>query len=144
MYNTILLPVAPDSEETRGTERAADLAEHYDASVHVLAAVDAVAGMMSGPHAESLARRMESNAMDRVEEVADELRSRGVADVVERTEEGHPSEMIIETINEADADIVIMPTHTRKGLQRMLLGSVTEKVLRRSPVPVLTVPMTKD
>lgn len=144
MYDTILLPVAPDSEATRGIERAADLAEHYDATVHVLAVVDTVEEVISGPHAESLAQRIESEAMDRVEEVDDELRSRGVEDVVERTEEGHPFETILETIDDADADVVVMPTHTRTGIQRMLLGSVTEKVLRRSPVPVMTVPMEQD
>ncbi|MFB6235224.1 MAG: universal stress protein [Halopenitus sp.] len=143
MYDTILLPVAPNSEATRGTERAADLAEHYDATIHVLAVADTMEETMRGPHVETLAERIESEAMDRVEEIGDELEERG-HDVVKRTERGRPFEMVIETIEDVDADIVIMPTHTRKGLQRMLLGSVTEKVLRRSPVPVLTVPMEED
>lgn len=140
MYDTILLPIAPESETMRGVERAADLAEHYDATIHVLAVADTMAETMRGPHAETLADRIETKAMDRVEAVGDELEERGY-DVVKRTESGRPAETIVATIEAADADVVVMPTHTRKGLQRVLLGSVTEEVVRQSPVPVLTVPI---
>ncbi|MBI3659735.1 universal stress protein, partial [Candidatus Acetothermia bacterium] len=43
---------------------------------------------------------------------------------------------------EQKMDLIVMGTHGRRGLDRMLLGSVTEEVVRLSPVPVLTVRMT--
>lgn len=47
---------------------------------------------------------------------------------------------ILETIKKGSFDLVVMGTHGRRGFDRLLLGSVAERVLRQSPVPVLTVP----
>ncbi len=49
------------------------------------------------------------------------------------------SEEIVSFVKNNDIDLVIMPSHARKGIQRMFLGSVTEQVLRDCPCPVLTV-----
>lgn len=51
---------------------------------------------------------------------------------------GSPGRRIIEFAREADHDLIIMPTHGRTGIGRLLMGSVAEKVVRLSPVPVLT------
>jgi nucleotide-binding universal stress UspA family protein len=53
--------------------------------------------------------------------------------------EGRPWEAILEAAREVRADLIVMGTHGRHGLVRTLLGSVTEKVVRTSPVPVLVV-----
>lgn len=52
---------------------------------------------------------------------------------------GSPWQEILHVIDEIDVDLVVMGTHGRRGIARMLLGSVAEKVVRTSPVPVLTV-----
>lgn len=52
--------------------------------------------------------------------------------------------VVIEAIEEGKFDLVVMGTHGRKGLQHLLLGSVAEKVVRASPVPVLTVRSPDD
>lgn len=52
---------------------------------------------------------------------------------------GSPWQEILRVIDEAHADLVVMGTHGRKGIARALLGSVAEKLVRTSPVPVLTV-----
>ena len=52
---------------------------------------------------------------------------------------GAPWEQILATVAEERADLVVMGTHGRRGLVHALLGSVAEKVVRLSPVPVLTV-----
>jgi len=64
---------------------------------------------------------------DRIETVATALRS------------GRPWEEILAAAREGNADLIVIGTHGRKGLPRALLGSVAEKVVRMSPVPVLTV-----
>lgn len=51
----------------------------------------------------------------------------------------HPSEIIIESAREHDADVIVMATHSRGGLARALFGSTTEKVVRSGVAPVLIV-----
>ena len=52
---------------------------------------------------------------------------------------GHPAETIVRVAQERAADLIVMGTHGRTGLQHVLLGSVAEKVVRLAPCPVLTV-----
>ena len=53
--------------------------------------------------------------------------------------EGSPREAILQVADELRADLIVMGTHGRKGVSRVLLGSVAEKVVRTAPCPVLTV-----
>lgn len=52
---------------------------------------------------------------------------------------GSPWQEILRVIEEVHVDLVVMGTHARRGLSHALLGSVAEKIVRTSPVPVLTV-----
>ena len=56
---------------------------------------------------------------------------------------GTPYKLIIEKAKQEGADLIVMSTHGRTGLAHMLIGSVTERVLRRAPCPVLAVPALK-
>jgi nucleotide-binding universal stress UspA family protein len=66
------------------------------------------------------------------------LQSPGVA-VEHRLNEGTPVTEIIGVAEEAHADLIVMGTHGRTGLGRLLMGSVAEQVVRKAPCPVLTV-----
>jgi nucleotide-binding universal stress UspA family protein len=48
-------------------------------------------------------------------------------------------EQILDVAKQSKADVIVMGTHGRKGVARALLGSVAEKIVRMSPIPVLTV-----
>jgi nucleotide-binding universal stress UspA family protein len=52
---------------------------------------------------------------------------------------GHPSDEIIAFSREEHIDLIVMATHGRTGFEHVLLGSIAEKVVRNSPVPVLTI-----
>jgi nucleotide-binding universal stress UspA family protein len=52
---------------------------------------------------------------------------------------GGAYETILQYVDDEDIDVVVMGTHGRRGLDRALLGSVTERIVRTSDVPVLTV-----
>jgi nucleotide-binding universal stress UspA family protein len=56
-----------------------------------------------------------------------------------RLAQGDAAKVILRTIQELDADLVVLGTHGRTGLSRVLLGSVAEQVMRKAPCPVLTV-----
>jgi nucleotide-binding universal stress UspA family protein len=53
---------------------------------------------------------------------------------------GQPADVILERACRGDVDLIVMGTHGRTGLQRLLVGSVAEGVLRRAPCPVVVVP----
>ena len=59
--------------------------------------------------------------------------------VEHRLEQGDPATGILQIAQEVGCDLIVMGTHGRTGLGRLLLGSVAEKVLRKAPCPVLTV-----
>jgi nucleotide-binding universal stress UspA family protein len=68
--------------------------------------------------------------------VATELRANGVR-VTTEVRRGDPVDEILAAVRDSKADLVIMTTHGRTGLGRLLFGSVAEAVLRRADVPVL-------
>lgn len=64
---------------------------------------------------------------------------RGVTNVRRRVLSGDPVTVILNVIENDDVDLVVLGTHGRKGLEHTVFGSVAENVVRRSPVPVLTI-----
>jgi nucleotide-binding universal stress UspA family protein len=54
--------------------------------------------------------------------------------------EGDFGELILETATGINADIIVMGTHSRRGLEKILVGSVAEKVLRQSKIPLFIIP----
>jgi nucleotide-binding universal stress UspA family protein len=57
-----------------------------------------------------------------------------------QVKEGDFAETILETVKELHADIIVMGSHSRSWLKEIVMGSVTEKVLRHTPVPIFIVP----
>lgn len=57
---------------------------------------------------------------------------------------GIPADEILREAKEIGADLLVMATHGRSGLARVVIGSVVERVLRHSPIPVLAVPVGKN
>lgn len=80
-----------------------------------------------------------SRATEHLQNVQGRLSSEGVR-VRSSVAEGFPANVILETAKKEKATLIAMSTHGRSGLSRWVFGSVTEKVLRASPVPVLAVP----
>lgn len=63
-------------------------------------------------------------------------------EVAAELHEGIPHQVIIEHASAVGASMIVMATHGRKGLSHLLLGSVAEKVVRLSPIPVCTLRVT--
>lgn len=59
--------------------------------------------------------------------------------VQEQVESAHPPESIIDYAEDHDVDLIVMGTHGRRGVERLLIGSVTEEVVRAAPCPALTI-----
>ena len=83
---------------------------------------------------------LEESATQILEEAAAFATDAGVGPVDETIEFGASIPQVIQTyIDDHDIDLVVVGTHGRTGLDRYLLGSVTEQLVRTSSVPVLTV-----
>ncbi|QLK27819.1 universal stress protein [Natrinema zhouii] len=144
MYDSILVPTDGSREVERALEYAFDLARAHDAAIRALYVVNA-AGYAGLPMETALdgvseALRGEGQAaVERAEALAPD-------DVTVETEvlEGSPSRVIVDEADPAECDLVVMGTHGRGGIDRLLLGSVTERVVRRASVPVLTVQVDPD
>lgn len=57
--------------------------------------------------------------------------------------EGAPGDSVVREAIERETDVIVMSTHGRGGLRRVLLGSVADEVVRRAPCPVMLVPVAK-
>jgi nucleotide-binding universal stress UspA family protein len=110
------------------------LADKFDAALHLIHVADNLF-----LHAVVSDRRSLENAATRrlQDRLTDEDRLRGAVAVVEQSNE--PADEILRYAKAADIDLIVMGTHGRTGLARVVLGSVAETVVRTAPCPVLTV-----
>jgi len=137
MYECILVPTDGSDATRAPVEHAIDLATTYDAALHALNVVDTNLGFEAS--AAGTFESLEETGKSAVENVVREAESAGVDPIEGNVVHGTPHEAILEYVDDNDIDLVVMGTHGRTGLDRYLLGSVTEKVVRLADVPVLTV-----
>ncbi|SDR03467.1 universal stress protein [Natronobacterium texcoconense] len=145
MYDRILVPTDGSEAATTATEEAVDLADLNDAEVHALYVVEPIplGGFTAGAEPASagwddVVEEQRAEGATATASVADLAADRSV-DVVEAIEHGKPNEQILGYVDEHAIDAIVMGTHGRSGADRLVVGSVTEKVVRKSDVPVLTV-----
>jgi Universal stress protein UspA and related nucleotide-binding proteins len=138
VYTDILVPTDGSTASATAVEHAIDLASHYDATLHVLYVVDVTGYSALEVGADVVANALEEEGEDAVGDVISAAEAKDIA-TVSMIEHGTPHRAIIDYATAEAVDLVVMGTHGRTGVGRFLLGSVTERVVRTSPVPVLTV-----
>jgi len=119
----ILVPVSTDSLSLKVLEPALELAKLFGSSVTLLHTCEGSACGMPVPE---------------LKQAYERFREAGI-EVEPMMKQGDPASQVLETCGELKADLIAMTTHGRRGLPRWMLGSVTEKVLRASKVPLLIV-----
>ncbi|WP_408957658.1 universal stress protein [Natrinema sp. 74] len=144
MYDRILIPTDGSPECERAIEYAFELAHTHDATVRALYVVNVTgySGLSMETALEGISDALHNEGQAAVERVA-ALAPDGVT-VETDVREGSPSHAIVEAADPSECDLVVMGTHGRGGIDRLLLGSVTERVVRRASVPVLTVQVDSD
>jgi len=140
LYDRILVPTDGSDEGKRAVAHALDLASVHGAAVHALYVVDTAsyAGMPMESSWEGVSDLLRNDAKKAVAEV-ESLAAETDLGVETAVAEGSPSKEIIRYAEANGCDLIVMGTHGRGGIDRLLLGSVAEKVVRGSSVPVLTV-----
>jgi nucleotide-binding universal stress UspA family protein/CBS domain-containing protein len=133
-FRTILLPV--DFDQT--SKAALDLAKQFAAAGNVtLHLVHAMAILLASGRASSVVGARENDVKRQLDKIAQEYFKGSSYQV--HTRMGDTASAIVEMAHDLQADLIVMPTHGRHGLPRLLLGSVAEHVVRYAPCPVLTV-----
>jgi nucleotide-binding universal stress UspA family protein len=138
MYDDILLPTDGSTGMATVMEHGATLAREHEATLHVLYVVD-TASLTDLPMEsswEGLNRALREEGEAAIEDALEDLEG---LDVETAIVEGSPARDIVEYAEDEGCDLVVMGTHGRSGVNRLLLGSVAERVVRTSPVPVMTV-----
>ncbi len=142
--------VAHDLSEQadRALEQAIDFATRYETTdLHVLGVIENRASFSDviGTHKTDYAAA--EKAQEVLRTVADKKLLEAGPDGIKLFVHGRlgaPSKEIVELATEAEADMIVVGTHGRSGMNRLLLGSVAEKVVRHAPCPVLVArPLTK-
>lgn len=138
----IIVPTDFSELSEAATRSAATLALQDDASVHLLHSirvpflhtnyeVNVPDAVWEGIRKGTRERMVESQMM---------LEEAGVSEVgLIVSESRQPAEAIAQSAREIDADLVVMATHGRQGMKHAFLGSVTERTIRSSPIPVLAI-----
>lgn len=115
-----------------------------DTELHVLAVGALQGDMLKLPEAEPMSHADASeHVRAKIAKVVEDYQQAHGAlrldKVAVYASEGHPSEQIVALAEELDADLIVMGTHSRTGLSRIMLGSVAEAVVRRAPCGVLVI-----
>ncbi|MEW6109646.1 MAG: universal stress protein [Nitrospirota bacterium] len=131
---------------SRALPYAVDLAKHYGAKlyfVHVIYDVAKTAGWYV-PHVsiDEMYKDMEKSAKAELEKSFIE-EMRGLKDIEHVVLKGTPYEEITKFVGQEKIDLIVLGTHGRKGIDRMIFGSTAEQVVRNAPCPVLSVRLPK-
>jgi nucleotide-binding universal stress UspA family protein len=135
-YERVLVATDGSRQATNAVGHAVELAAALDATVHALSVVDdtGIGPDVRAVLTEDVAERTATEAVEAVVDAA----PAGV-DVVTSIEHGEPATCVLEYVDANDAHAVVLGTTGRRGVDRVLLGSVAERTARASPVPVFTV-----
>lgn len=135
----VLVPVDDSKRAREALEFALD--GYADAEItvlHVISPTTVVAVSEPSVWDDQLAERIQQEAEELLAEIRSEAKARDI-DVRTEIVQGNVSRAIVEYAGEHDIDHIVIGSHGRTGVSRVLLGSVAETVVRRAPVPVTVV-----
>lgn len=142
MYDQILFPTDGSEPADAVLDYAIQIASEHDATLHILTVVD-TSEVSTTRIREEVIDVLEERGERIIAEASDRATDRRVANV-SKVVRGDPASSIVEYSGEFDTDVIVMPTHGRRGLKRYLLGSVTERVINTAEVPVVAVNPERD
>jgi nucleotide-binding universal stress UspA family protein len=133
---TILVPLDGSALGELALGPAIDLAREKDAGLVLLRAAEAHTTVADPTEAQVAVVR---EAEDYLAGVRTRVVAGGIAEVETSVWYGPPAEAIVEAARYRSADLIVMSSHGRSGIGRLVLGSVAESVLRGTPTPILLI-----
>jgi nucleotide-binding universal stress UspA family protein len=153
MYSQIEVPLDGSENSERALPHAQNVAKAFTATLHLVQVVsrseeldlmrDGVGSFAVAEYSRDLAQELINARLSRAENylkgVASRLETQGIS-VKTAVLEGSAAENIIDYSQENNADLIVMSTRGQGGIQRLLVGSTTDRVIRSGHVPVLAIP----
>jgi nucleotide-binding universal stress UspA family protein len=143
MFERILLPTDGADSMDAVVRTAADIADRRDAEVHILYVIDDRAFLtLQEEMKDEVLGELTGEGEAATDRAAARLREAGI-DVTTEIRQGDPADEILSCVEAADTDLVVMGTR-RGDYSNSMMGSVSQKVVARAPVPVLTVNLVTE
>jgi nucleotide-binding universal stress UspA family protein len=141
MYKRILVPLDGSKLSEAVLPHVEEIAKGLNCEIvllHVVPLPVPVFDTPASPFDHNLLRDQENEAKRYLKEMCAKLEL-DEARVTYLVREGDVTQIILETAQDQQADLIAMSTHGRSGAMRWLLGSVTDRIVRHSPIPVLAI-----
>jgi nucleotide-binding universal stress UspA family protein len=139
MLKKILAPTDFSDLSAKGVRYACQLARDVGAELVIFNVVTLdETNAINKQEVEQHKQRLDKFVTQQLKDVGADVKMRKVVDA------GQPYGAIVDCAENERIDLIVMSTHGRGGLSRMLIGSVTDKILRGSPCPVLVVPSGQE
>lgn len=143
LFQTILVPTDFSPHSEAALRLACELAKSHEAALCLVHVYDLMpSGLPEGMTFYDVATlaRVRDEFVRRLAEVQRQALKAGVRQVETKLMEGQPYREIVRAAEESRAQLIVMGTHGRTGMAHVLVGSVAERVVRKAPCPVITVP----
>ena len=144
----ILLPCDLTTNASKIFPYVLSVAEKYNSTIYLLHVAEDLHGLAPYPypglgHDQKIHKKAASKALiKKVEKMCDEIcdeHFQSCANIRKIIVTGHPVVEILKVVESEDIDLIIMGTHGRSRMEHVIFGSVAENVVKKSPVPVLTI-----
>jgi nucleotide-binding universal stress UspA family protein len=141
MYGHLLIATDGSELAWKAVEHGLALAKKLGAKVTVITVTEPLLMMLGQPAApmplDHYDEAVKAGAARILNPIAEEASKQGVACEILHVKDRYPAEGIVETAKGRNCDLIVMASHGRRGLTRLLLGSQATDVLTHSPTPVL-------
>ena len=139
----ILLPTDFSKLSLSAAENALELAEKYNAKIHILNVLEKTPPILAirslDLSQDKILKEIDSAAKKSLTETVQKITKNKNLEIVSVIRKGNDYEEIIKYSEEKKIDIIVIATHGRTGILHTLIGSVAEKVIRFSKIPVLVI-----
>jgi nucleotide-binding universal stress UspA family protein len=144
----ILLPCDLTTNSSKIFPYVMSIAEKYNSTIYLIHVAEDLHGWTLHPypgmgHDQKIHEKAsEKKLMKKIDEMCDKIcdeHFQGCSNIRKVIVTGHPVVEILKVVESEDINLIIMGTHGRSGMEHVIFGSVAENVVKKSPVPVLTI-----
>ncbi|HVY22359.1 MAG TPA: universal stress protein [Steroidobacteraceae bacterium] len=144
MYQRILVPVDGSDVSANGLREAMRLARDQNARlrlIHVVNELMIVASYEGTIYSNELIQTLRDSGQKVLDRAAEKVKAAGlqVETALLEAHGGHAGDVIVKDAQEWPADVIVLGTHGRRGMARLVMGSDAEQVVRQATMPVLLV-----